>query len=111
MHLFSTKWPIYIFKVLIWKQLEMISQNKASNQRRHIYLSFFPVASIKVIDLHDDVILFPCEPLHREALIRHPGHWAQNVITEERQQEVTRFSDGSDQEDGASSFAFKCVIK
>ena len=47
------------------------------------YLFFSPVASIEVIDLYDHVILFPCEPLHSDALVCGPGHWAQNVITEQ----------------------------
>lgn len=51
---------------------------------RDSYLLFFPVAPIKVIDLHNHVILFSREPLHSDALVRKPGHWAQNVITEQK---------------------------
>lgn len=48
------------------------------------YLIFFPAASIKVIDLYNHIILFPCEPLHSDTLVRKPIDGAQNVITEQK---------------------------
>lgn len=56
------------------------------------YLLFLPAASIKVINLYNHVILFPGEPLHSDAFIRHPGHRAQDVIAEEKRRTVTPFS-------------------
>lgn len=69
------------------------------------YLFFFPVLSIKVIHLYNHMILFPREPLHSDALVCNPGHWAQDVITESRQQKVTRCSHELDCEDIAFSSA------
>lgn len=57
------------------------------NQRSESYLFFFPAASIRVVDLHNQVILFPREPLHSDAFVCEPGHWAQNVITEREETE------------------------
>lgn len=48
------------------------------------YLFFFPAAPLQVVDLHDHVILLPREPLNSNAGVCGPGHWAQNVITEEK---------------------------
>lgn len=48
------------------------------------YLFFFPAAPVKVVDLHDHVILPPREPLNSNAGVCGPVHWAQNVITEEK---------------------------
>lgn len=48
------------------------------------YLSLFPAAPVKVVDLHDHVVLLPREPLNSNAGVRRPGHRAQNVITGEK---------------------------
>lgn len=48
------------------------------------YLSFPPAASVEVIDLYGDVILFSRQPLDSDALVRGKGDRAQNVITAEK---------------------------
>lgn len=76
----------FIWNVITWLWDNGLGKHSHSFPERTSvsYLFFFPAAPVKVVDLYNHVILLPREPLNSDAGVCRPGHWAQNVITEEK---------------------------